>query len=259
MIRENKNEMAINSPIFGLDNKTILITGASSGIGKAMAIACAQAGATLIISGRNNSRLLDTLALLKGSNHLSIACDLSSIQGVQTLVDFVPKIDGFVSNAGIVEPLLLQFIETSDIEKTININALSTIQLTRLLLQEKKLNKRASIIFTSSINGNKCAYIGSSIYAASKAMLTGFMKACALELAPKGIRVNCIEPGMIDTDLLKNSEISNDEFEKDKLKYPLKRYGKPEEVASAAVFLLSEASAWTTGSSLVIDGGYTLQ
>ncbi len=251
--------MESNLPIFGLQNKTILITGASSGIGKAMAIACANAGARLIISGRNNKRLLQTLSLLKPNNHLSVDCDLSTIEGLQKLVEFVPKLDGFISNAGIVEPILLQFIETEDIEKTVNINALSTIQLTRLLLQEKKLNKGASIIFTSSINGNKCAFIGSSIYAASKAMLTGFMKACALELALKGIRVNCIEPGMIETELLKDASISNDELEIDKQKYPLKRYGKPEEIAYAAIFLLSDASAWTTGSSFVIDGGYTLQ
>lgn len=245
--------------IFGLNNKTILITGASSGIGKAMAIACAQAGAKCIISGRNIERLNATLNVLVGDDHQSIAADLTIEDDIQLLINALPKIDGFLSNAGIAEPLMLQFIDKNDIDKTLNTNVLSTIRLTSLLLQEKKLKKGASIVFTSSINGNKCAYIGSSLYAASKAMLTGFMKACALELAPKGIRVNCLEPGMIDTDLLKNSDISIEELEKDKLKYPLKRYGKPEEVAYAAIFLLSDASAWTTGTSLLIDGGYTLQ
>lgn len=245
--------------IFGLNNKTILITGASSGIGKAMAIACAQAGAKCIISGRNIERLNATLNDLVGDDHQAIAVDLTIEDDIQLLINALPKIDGFLSNAGIAEPLMLQFIDKNDIDKTLNTNVLSTIRLTSLLLQEKKLKKGASIVFTSSINGNKCAYIGSSLYAASKAMLTGFMKACALELAPKGIRVNCLEPGMIDTDLLKNSDISIEELEKDKLKYPLKRYGKPEEVAYAAIFLLSDASAWTTGTSLLIDGGYTLQ
>ena len=245
--------------IFGLNNKTILITGASSGIGKAMAIACAQAGAKCIISGRNIERLNATLNDLVGDDHQAIAADLTIEDDIQLLINALPKIDGFLSNAGIAEPLMLLFIDKNDIDKTLNTNVLSTIRLTSLLLQEKKLKKGASIVFTSSINGNKCAYIGSSLYAASKAMLTGFMKACALELAPKGIRVNCLEPGMIDTDLLKNSDISIEELEKDKLKYPLKRYGKPEEVAYAAIFLLSDASAWTTGTSLLIDGGYTLQ
>ena len=244
---------------FSLEGKTILITGASSGIGRAMAVACAEAGAVLVISGRNTERLSETLHNLKGDGHSMCAADLTKEEELAALVDFVPKLDGFVSNAGIANPLMLQFVESTDVELTLNTNAISVIHLTRLLLQEKKLKKEASVVFTSSINGNRCAYIGSTLYAASKAMLTGFMKAAALELAPKGIRVNCIEPGMIETELLKDGNISQEELDKDKLKYPLKRYGKPEEVAWAAVYLLSDATRWMTGSSLVLDGGYTLQ
>ncbi|MDD3490958.1 MAG: SDR family NAD(P)-dependent oxidoreductase [Paludibacter sp.] len=244
---------------FSLKDKTILITGASSGIGRAMAIACSEAGATLIITGRNLDRLTETLHLLKGEGHTICVADLTKEDELAALVEFVPKLDGFVSNAGIVNPLMLQFVEKQDVDQILNTNAVSVIHLTRLLLQEKKLKKDASLVFTSSINGNRCAYIGSTLYAASKAMLTGFMKATALELAPKGIRVNCIEPGMIETDLLKDGSISPEELDKDKQKYPLKRYGKPEEVALAAVYLLSDATRWMTGSSIVLDGGYTLQ
>lgn len=244
---------------FSLKAKTILITGASSGIGKAMAVACAEAGALLVISGRNKERLSETLQLLHGDGHTMCVADLTNEEELAKLVDFVPKLDGFVSNAGIANPLMLQFVEKQDVEDTINTNAVSVIHMMRLLLQEKKLKKDASVVFTSSINGNRCAYIGSTLYAASKAMLTGFMKASALELASKGIRVNSIEPGMIETDLLKYGNISQDELEKDRLKYPLKRYGKPEEVAWAAVYLLSDATRWMTGSSIVLDGGYTLQ
>lgn len=244
---------------FSLKDKTILITGASSGIGRAMAIACSEAGATLIITGRNLDRLTETLHLLKGDGHTICVADLTKEDELAALVEFVPKLDGFVSNAGIVNPLMLQFVEKQDVDQILNTNAVSVIHLTRLLLQEKKLKKDASLVFTSSINGNRCAYIGSTLYAASKAMLTGFMKATALELAPKGIRVNCIEPGMIETDLLKDGSISPEELDKDKQKYPLKRYGKPEEVALAAVYLLSDATRWMTGSSIVLDGGYTLQ
>ena len=243
---------------FSLTGKTILITGASSGIGRAMAIACAEAGAILVISGRNTERLTETLHKLKGDGHSMYAADLTKMEELAALVDFVPKLDGFVSNAGIANPLMLQFVEYTDVEQILNTNAVSVIHLTRLLLQEKKLKKEASVVFTSSINGNRCAYIGSTLYAASKAMLTGFMKASALELASKGIRVNCIEPGMIETELLKDGNVSQDELDKDKLKYPLKRYGKPEEVAWAAVYLLSDATGWMTGSSIVLDGGYTL-
>jgi len=245
--------------LFGLNGKTVLVTGASSGIGRAIAIVCSQQGAKMVITGRNVERLNETLSLLTSDGHMAIVADITNETDLNQLVERVPKLDGFVSNAGIAQPLLLQFTEKENVDSVLNTNAISVIHLTRLLLQNKKLNKGASLVFTSSINGNICAYIGSSIYAASKAMLTGFMKATALELAPKSIRVNCVQPGMIETDLLKNSLISNEELEKDKLKYPLKRYGKPEEVAYTVVYLLSDATQWMTGSSIVLDGGYTLQ
>jgi NAD(P)-dependent dehydrogenase (short-subunit alcohol dehydrogenase family) len=184
---------------------------------------------------------------------------LTNSTELEKLVESLPKLDGIVNNAGIAKPLVLQLMEPVDVDEVMQINALVPIHLTRLVLQNKKLNKGASLIFISSINGNNCAYIGSSIYAASKSALTGFMKAVALELAPRGIRANCINPGMIETDLIKSSSIGDEELEKDRLKYPLKRYGKPEEVANAAVYLLCNATQWVTGSSLLIDGGYTLQ
>lgn len=244
---------------YSLENKTIFVTGASSGIGRSIAITCSQLGAKLILTGRTEQKLCQTEKMLSGTDHLMITADLSSVSELCKVVDFLPQIDGFVSSAGIFQPLMLQFAEATDVDKTLNINAISVIHLTRLLLQGKKFNKGASIVFISSINGNQCTSIGSTLYAASKSMLTGFMKATALELAPKGIRVNSIQPGMIETDLLSNSSISNDEIELDKKKYPLKRYGKPEEVAYATVYLLSDTTKWMTGTSLVIDGGYTLQ
>ena len=245
---------------FSLAGKTVLVTGASSGIGRAIAIICSQMGASLIITGRNESRLSETFLMLEGgSDHQQICADLTVINELDRLVESLPKLDGLVSNAGIANPLVLQLTETEDINKILQINTLVPINLTRLILQQKKLNKGASLVYISSINGNNCTYIGSSIYAASKSALTGFMKGVALELAPRGIRANCINPGMIETNLLDSGSIGQEELEKDRLKYPLKRYGKPEEVAYAAVYLLSDATQWITGSSLLIDGGYTLQ
>jgi NAD(P)-dependent dehydrogenase (short-subunit alcohol dehydrogenase family) len=244
---------------FSLNGKTLLVTGASSGIGRATAIACSQMGATLIITGRNELRLSETLTMLDGDGHSQFLADLTDMAELSELIISLPKLDGVVSNAGIAKPLVLQLNEAEDVNETMQINALAPIHLTRLLLQNKKLNKGASLVYISSINGNNCAYIGSSIYAASKAALTGFVKSTALELAPRGIRVNCINPGMIETDLLKSGSIGEAELESDRLKYPLKRYGKPEEVAYAAVYLLSDTTQWITGSSLLIDGGYTLQ
>lgn len=244
---------------FSLANKTILVTGASSGIGRAIAIVCSQMGAKLFITGRNETRLAETFSLLEGEGHLQICADLINADELTKLVEELPKLDGVVNSAGITKTLVLQFIEKEDVDDIMTINALVPIHLTRLIIQQKKLNKGASLVFVSSINGNNCAFIGSSVYAASKSALTGFMKAVALELAPRGIRANCINPGMIDTDLLSHGSIGAEELEKDRLKYPLKRYGKPEEVASAAVYLLSDATQWMTGSSLLLDGGYTLQ
>jgi NAD(P)-dependent dehydrogenase (short-subunit alcohol dehydrogenase family) len=245
--------------IFSLSGKTILVTGASSGIGKAIALECSKMGAHLIITGRNKERLAETLSLLEGEEHQHFLLDLTDLAALENFVASLPKLDGVVSNAGIANPLVLQFTEKEDVNEVMQINALVPIHLTRLIVQAKKLNKSASLVYISSINGTNSAAIGSSIYAASKSALTGFMKGVALELAPRGIRANCITPGMIATDLLKAGSISDEDLEKDRLKYPLKRYGKPEEVAYAAVYLLSDATQWITGSSLLIDGGFTLQ
>jgi len=244
---------------FSLVGKIILVTGASSGIGKATAVVCSQMGAKLVITGRNETRLNETFSMLMGENHIQICADLTNPVSLDKLVEGLPKLDGLVNNAGIAKPLVLQLTDAEDVNEIMQINALGPIHLTRLILQHKKLNKGASLIYISSVNGNNCAYIGSSIYAASKTALTGFMKGVALELAPRGIRANCINPGMIGTDLLKDGSIGQEELEADRLKYPLKRYGTPEEVAYAAVYLLSDATQWITGSSLLIDGGYTLQ
>ena len=245
---------------FSLYNKTILVTGASSGIGKAIAITCSQMGARLIITGRNEIRLLETLNQLEGEKeHLVFFADMTNEAELAALIEFIPKLDGIVSNAGIASPMVLQQMDEADINKILQINTLAPINLIRQILQNKKLNKASSIVFISSINGNNCSYIGSTIYASSKAALNGFAKSLALELAPREIRVNCINPGMIETELLQSSAIDEVDLINDKQKYPLKRYGKPEEVAFATIYLLSDASKWVTGSSILIDGGYTLQ
>ena len=243
---------------FSLVGKTILVTGASSGIGRATAVSCSKMGAKLVITGRNENRLIETFHLLEGTDHQMFCADLVQPNELEKLIDLLSKIDGFVSVAGIANPLVLQFVEKEDVTNVMEINALVPIHLTRLLVQNKKLNKGASLVYISSINGNNCAYIGSSVYGASKTALTGFMKGVALELSPRGIRANCINPGMIETDLLKSGNIGEEELEKDRQKYPLKRYGEPEEVAFSAVYLLSDAARWITGTSLKIDGGYTL-
>lgn len=244
---------------FDLTGKTILVTGASAGIGRAVAQECSKMGANLIITGRNTDRLTETFSSLEGLNHQLFVADLTKITELKSLVDILPKLDGIVSNAGVGKQLLIQFAAEDDVNEIIQINELVPIHLTRLLVQEKKINKAASIVYISSINGNNCTSYGNAVYAASKSALNGFMKGVALELSQRSIRANCINPGMIETGFFKSGVIADEEYEKDKLKYPLKRYGRPEEVAYAAIYLLSDAARWVTGSSLLIDGGFTLQ
>lgn len=244
---------------FSLEGKFILVTGASSGIGRSIAIECSKMGAKLIITGRNKNRLAETFSMLEGMNNIQYSADLTKEEEIKSLVDFIPKIDGFVSNAGIIKPQILQMSKVEDIYQIIEINTMAPILLTRLLVQNKKINKGGSLVYISSINGNNCSSYGSSIYGASKSALSGFIKGIALELSVRNITVNCINPGMIETSLFENTGIGYEELELDRLKYPLKRYGKPEEIAYATIYLLSEAAGWITGSNLLIDGGFTLK
>lgn len=243
---------------FTLENKTILVTGASSGIGKATAIECSRLGATVVVTGRNEERLTQTLAELKGEGHLAIVADLASDEGVNTLVEQCPKIDGLVNNAGATVTVPVQFINRENLEGLIQVNTVAPILLFQRLMKAKKLGKGASVVFTASVSGLCCAVLGNSLYSTSKAAIGGFVKNAALELAGKNIRVNAVCPGMIDTHILDAGVVGADDLERERQKYPMKRFGKPEEVAWAIIYLLSDASSFTTGSTLVMDGGFTL-
>jgi NAD(P)-dependent dehydrogenase (short-subunit alcohol dehydrogenase family) len=178
---------------------------------------------------------------------------------MKDMVEQLPKLDGVVSNAGIVKSLITQASEPKDVDDIFKINTFAPINLIQFLLQAKKLNRNASIVFISSISGVYCGYLGGGLYGSTKAALNGFTKALALEVAPRDIRVNTINPGMVDTDLFVEISVSKEQLEEDRKNYPLKRYGKPEDIAYAAIYLLSDAAEWVTGSSLLIDGGYTLK
>lgn len=244
--------------IFSLTGKTILVTGASSGIGKAVAQQCAAAGANCILTARNQDRLQKTLESLEGEGHQVFVADLSSAEGVHKVIEITPKLDGIVCCAGTVETKMIKFTEDDNLLHLFNTNTFSVIRLVREIVQQKQLKRGASIVIISSISGVRCGYIGGSLYGATKGALEGFTKAIALELAPQKIRVNTITPGMIETPLMDGKDIDAIQIETDKLRYPLKRYGKAEEVAYTAVYMLSDATKWMTGTSLLIDGGYTL-
>lgn len=243
---------------FLLSDKQVLVTGAASGIGRSTAVLCARLGAHVTITDLNGEQLETTFGSLEGSGHQMVTADLTQEEDLQNLIITLPKLDGVVCNAGIIKTILAQFAEKSDIERILNVNTIAPIYLTKLLLGNKKLNKGSSIVYTSSMGGVYNGAIGNGLYGASKAALSGFVKSLALEVAPREIRVNTVNPGITETNIYSNSSITPEQLELEKSRYPLKRFGKPEEIACAIVFLLSNASKWMTGSSLLIDGGCSL-
>lgn len=243
---------------YSLSEKKILITGASSGIGRETAIQCSKMGATLIISGRNQDRLNETLEMLDGENHLAVTADLSDEEGIKKIVDVIPKVDGLVLCAGIVELLPFQFVSRNNIEKTYNTNLFSPIELIRLIVKKKLFNPGLSIVAMDSIAGTSDFCPANSIYGSGKAALSSFLKYIAIELAPKKIRVNTVSPGFILTPMQTNGNITEEQLEKIISKTPIKRWGQPEDIAFAVIYLLSSASSFVTGTDITIDGGYSI-
>lgn len=239
---------------FSLEGKTILVTGASSGIGRGVAVACSQMGAKVIITGRNEERLVETLGLLNGNSHRYFICDITNTESVKELVSNLPSLDGIVHCAGIDQRIPVKQLQEKDVDKVMNVNFRSPVLLQSCLLQQRKITKGASIVFIASV-ASWSPSIGHSIYSASKGAIVSYSKCLALELAPRKIRVNCISPAMVWTDLIKQSGVSEEQLKEDESKYPLKRYGTPEDVANLALYMLSDASSWMTGSNVEITGG----
>ena len=240
---------------FSLQGKTILVTGASSGIGACTAIECAKAGAKVLITGRNVDRLNDTLSIMEGNGHVALPFDLCNTDNLESFVDELPVLDGISFCAGITKSVPVKNMKDVDIENIFNTNILSLMRLTKLLLKGKKLAGGASVVFISSI-ATSYAAMGNAIYAASKGAVNSFAKVLALELAPRKIRVNCIQPGIVQTNMLSDS-FSKEQFSQEAAKYPL-GFGEPSDIANGIIFFLSDASKWSTGSILNIDGGVTL-
>lgn len=243
---------------FSLENKTILVTGASSGIGKAIAIESSKMGANVIVTGRNKERLNETFSLLSGKNNDIIIADLTNESELDFIVKDIAELDGLVHCAGMTMSKPFQFYSKDQIDTIMGVNFFSPLLLTQMLLKAKKIKRQSSLVFISSISGVYVANVGNSMYSASKGAINGLIKGLALELAPKNIRVNSVNPGMVETNIISSGVLSDEQLNEDKKRYPLKRYGNPIEIAYAVVYLLSDASSWTTGSNIVIDGGFTL-
>ncbi|MBQ9641780.1 MAG: SDR family oxidoreductase [Bacteroidaceae bacterium] len=243
---------------FSLEGKTILVTGASSGIGRATAIECSRMGAKVVITGRNEQRLQETFGQLEGEGHQLVIADLAITEGIYTLISALEKLDGVLNNAGFTITKPIPFIKQELLEQVLQVNTIAPIMITKELIKKKLLVKGASLVFTSSLSGIGKVSVGNSMYASSKGAISAFVRGAARELADKGFRVNAVCPGMVDTGILDGGTISPELLEKDRLRYPLKRYGKPEDIAWAIIYLLSDASSWMTGVNLTIDGGITI-
>lgn len=249
----------INNP-FSLEGKTILVTGASSGIGQATAIMAAAIGATVICVARDIKRLNSTLSALPEENgiHQAVSVELTDPSAVADMVDSMPLLDGMVLCAGKALTLPVQFCNREHFDDIFNLNFFSTAEIIRLSYKKKKLSKGASIVMLSSLGGTGIFSGSNSIYGASKAALDSFMKFCAKEFAARKIRVNSICPAMVDTPLIHRGTVSEEQLAEDAKRYPLKRYGQPEDIANAAVFLLSDGASWITGTSMIVDGGLSI-
>ncbi len=248
--------MEYNNP-FSLQGKTILITGASSGIGQATAIACAQMGADVVITGRDAERLQATADLM-GEAKGQIVADLIVQEDVEKLVAALPPLDGAVLCAGNSTTLPLQFGTREKFDDMFDVNFFAPVELLRLMYKKKVLQKGASVVLIASIGGTHSFMPGNGVYGASKAALNSVMKYAAREYASRKVRVNSICPGMVDTPLIHRGTITEEQLAEDAKRYPLGRYGRPDDIAHGAIYLLSDAASWLTGHDLVIDGGFSI-
>jgi NAD(P)-dependent dehydrogenase (short-subunit alcohol dehydrogenase family) len=242
---------------FSLENKTVLITGASSGIGKATAIAASNAGANVIITARDKNRLQDTFACLAPGEHKVIQADLSSLHELESLIDSFDNIDGLVHSAGVLKPFPIKFLAEKHFTEISRINYEAPVLLTASLLKKKKINDHGSVVFISSIS-SQYGYKGGALYSATKAAIDSFSRTLALEHASQKIRSNTINAGMVRTKIFEQASeiITSDLMDAHGKNYPL-GFGEPEDIANAVLFLLSPASRWITGTSIVMDGGLT--
>ena len=242
----------MNNP-FSLTGKTILVTGASSGIGRGIAIACAGMGARVFITGRNQQRLQDTLSALEGDGHKAIPADLTEKEQRSALIDALPELDGLAQCAGIGNRVPCKLIAEHDVREVMQVNTEAPILLQSELLAAKKIRKNASVVYIASAAATMPAQ-GNALYSASKAAIIAYAKCLAQELASRPIRVNSISPTMVWTNLALVGA-TEEQLHEAEQNYPLKRYGQPADVANLAVYLLSDASGWMTGSNIEITGG----
>jgi len=247
--------------LIDLSNKHIVLTGASSGIGKVIAILISTLGAKVSIIGRSKETLELVFNQLHGNGHHLFELDITNFEKIEPVINSIVQnsglIDGFVHSAGVEMTRPLKMLKISQYNDVFNVNTISALEITKLITKNNHISSDASIVYISSIVG-MLGQIGKTAYSASKGALIAASKCLALELAPRGIRVNTILPALVETQMSsKLLEAMSQESKDNVLKMHPLGFGSPDDVANAVAFLLSSASKWITGTELVVDGGYS--
>lgn len=235
---------------FSLEGKNVLITGASSGLGRQIAISCSRMGAHMVLTGRNKGRLSETLTMLDGDGHRYVLGDLTQTADIHRIADSAGPLNGLVHSAGVQRLTPIKLVTEKALHESTLINYFAPVLLTQRLLYRDYIAAGGSIVFMAST----AAHIGTpgvGIYSSQKAALLGVSRCLALEQAKRGIRVNCLSPGAVETPIWGANGVR---LEEQRVRYPL-GLGKPDDVANATIYLLSDASRWLTATSLIMDGG----
>lgn len=246
-----------------LAGKVAIVTGAGRGIGAAIAKLFAQQGAQVVVNARTPEHVDGIVAGIVADEGVAtgISADIGTGEGVDAVVkaaiDEFEAIDIMVHNAGIFPYDPIESMTDAAWQRVIDVNLTSGFRLTRRCIPHLKASKGGRILFTSSVQGNRVAVPGCAHYAASKGGLNGLIRAAALELAPHGITVNGVEPGLVATEGVQDA-ISGNRRQRMAEYVPLKRWGQPEETAQAMLYLASDDAAYVTGQTIVVDGGALL-
>jgi len=242
-----------------LSGKKVLITGASRGIGKAIAHLFAQHGAEIFLNGRDETTIAqlkdDLVATYSATVHLAIfdVADAESVkQGFRTLFAVTKSLDVLVNNAGILDDALIGMVSQAQIQQTFSANTFSVLYCSQYAARMMQRNKQGCIINMASIIG-RVGNAGQAVYGGSKAAVIGITQSLAKELAVQNIRVNAIAPGFIDTDMARS--LPDDKFQQRLDSIAMGRIGSPEEVAKVALFLACDLSSYVTGQVIGVDGG----
>ncbi|WP_112169929.1 SDR family NAD(P)-dependent oxidoreductase [Paraburkholderia unamae] len=246
---------------FSLSGKRILVTGASSGIGRQIAISCSQMGAQVVITGRDRERLKQTLEMLDKSalaGHQAIQAELTNASDRDALIAELGGValNGVVHSAGISRLSPVRMFTEQHLREVQAINVDAPMLLTQALLKRNLVAQEGSLVFVASIAAH-IGVAGVAAYSGTKAALIAMTRCLAMEVVKRRIRANCLSPALVETPLLEATATMVGSMEQERNNYPL-GFGKPEDVANAAIFLLSNASRWITGTTMVMDGGLTI-